>query len=235
MIGSNTRTTFDCKGTFTSTVSWYTKDGSYYTQYPPSKYFTSSEWGNSLLETGKCVNTVETWDGEVTTSFEIYNVGLVINNGKNLNYRIGAGIRKLSQNGYTDYRFWQHTYYVSKYYDEWGVIAQPSGIFTVAHSGSVRAHDNTTYSSLNKTELNINLSVEYILSNKTTLSLGYNTKGGVNMGIGFPLVSTKNNSKSYHNTYSNSNRGSVQCTGTTKAGNRCKNRTTSYTHRCHLH
>jgi hypothetical protein len=188
-IGSNTSLVLDCEGDFTSTVPWYTKDGCHYKTLPPNKMFTSPEWGNRLLEVGTCVNTVETWSGELTTSVQTYNVGVVIKDGKNenLQYRIGGVVTHIYQEGYCDYRYWQHTYYVSKYYDEWGVIAQPNGIFVVATSGNVNEWEETKYSTFNTTKFNLNLAVEYKLINGTLVSFGVNTKGGFNFGVGFPL------------------------------------------------
>ena len=98
-IGSNTSLVLDCEGDFTSTVPWYTKDGCHYKTLPPNKMFTSPEWGNRLLEVGTCVNTVERWSGELTSSVQTYNVGVVIKDGKNenLQYRIGGGVTHIYQ------------------------------------------------------------------------------------------------------------------------------------------
>jgi len=188
-IGSNTSLVLDSKGDFQSTVSWYNKDGSYYQTLPPDPIFTSPEWGNKLLETGNCVNTVEMWNGELTTVTKNYNLGLVLpsKNNKNVKYRIGLGVRELSQKGYCDYEYWQHSFKVNKYYDEWGVIAQPSGVFVVVHSGSVREWGETKYTDISKTEFNINMAVEYEMINGSLISLGYNTKGGINVGFGFTI------------------------------------------------
>jgi hypothetical protein len=185
MIGINTRNTFDIKGDFTSTVSWYNENGTYYQTLPPSPEFTTTEWGNRLLESGTCINTVEIWDGEITSLTKIYNVGVVIRGGKknNLKYRVGVGLRNLTQTGYVDYSYWQNTFNVSKFYDEWGVVAQPSGVFVVVGNGSVIEKDETKHITVNKKEVNMNFAVEYGMNDKTALSLGYNTKGGINLGI----------------------------------------------------
>ena len=76
---------------------------------------------------------------------------------------------------------------MSKYYDEWGVVAQPNGIFVVENSGSVSEWKKNKIISVDKTEINMNFAIEYEMSNKTIISLGYNTKGGVNFGIGFSM------------------------------------------------
>jgi hypothetical protein len=187
LVGLNHELLLDVKGDFTSTVSWYTKNGSYYETMPPTEVFTSSQWGNSLLETGNCVNTVETWDGEQTSKIKIYNVGVVINGSKNFKYRVGLGVRNLKQTGQCEYNYWRHSFSVSKYYDEWGVVAQPNGIFVVENSGSVSEWKENKTISVDKTEINMNFAIEYEMSNKTIISLGYNTKGGVNFGIGFSM------------------------------------------------
>lgn len=188
-IGSDEKLILDSKGDFTSSVSWYTKDGTHYETMPATPIFTSPEWGNAIMETGSCVNIVETWMGNMTTNSSIYNFGLVINGGQknNVKYRIGVGIRNLVQQGYCDYQYWKHSFSVSKYYDEWGVVAQPNGIFVVVHSGNVTKWGKTEYITINKNEFNLNFAVEYEMYNNTTISLGYNTRGGINLGFGFPL------------------------------------------------
>jgi hypothetical protein len=187
MIGVNNKYVFDVQGNFTSTVSWFTKNGSHYPTMPNSAMFTSPEWGNRLMETGTCVNTLETWSGELTTTTNIYNLGIVIKSGKNdkIKYRIGMGVHKLSQVGYSDYEYWQHTFKVHKYFDEWGVVAQPNGVFVVEQSSTVREWSDTKYTNITKNELNMNFAVEYKMSQNTLFSLGYNTKGGINFGMSF--------------------------------------------------
>jgi hypothetical protein len=80
-IGIDEKLILDSKGDFTSTVYWYTKDGSYYKTMPATPIFTSPDWGNALMETGSCVNTVETRMGKMITKSNIYNFGVVINGG----------------------------------------------------------------------------------------------------------------------------------------------------------
>jgi len=186
-IGSNNSLVLDSKGDFISNVSWYTKDGTVYPTLPADPIFTSAEWGNRLLETGTCVNTVERWMGELSTNVQIYNIGIVLKGKENIKYRIGAGIVNISKSGYCNYNYWQHTYNVSKYYDEWGVIAQPSGIFVVEHEGRVREWSETKYTNTNNSYFNMNFAIEYQMYNQALFSLGFNTKGGVNFGMGFPI------------------------------------------------
>ena len=111
----------------------------------------------------------------------------------NIKYRIGAGVRKLLQVGYRDYNYWQHTFNVNKYYDEWGTV-QPNNVFVVKGSGSVREWDDTEYVSITKNEFNVNFAVdfycdgvEYGTLTSFCFSFGFNTKGGINVGFGFPL------------------------------------------------
>jgi hypothetical protein len=188
MIGMNNNYVSDVKGDLTSTVSWYTKNGTHYPIMPNIEIFTSPDWGNRLLETGTCVNTLETWSGEVTTTTNIYNLGVVIKSSKNnkIKYRIGAGVRKLSQVGYRDYNYWQRTFNVNKYYDEWGTV-QPNNVFVVEGSGSVREWDDMEYVSITKNEFNVNFAVDYETLTSFCFSFGFNTKGGINVGFGFPL------------------------------------------------
>lgn len=187
LIGLNNSLILDSKGNFQSSVPWYTKDGSIYPAFPPDEIFTSPEWGNRLLETGTCVNTVEMWNGNMITVIKMFNVGILISDPKNskIRYRLGAGIRNVEQSSQVDYRYWQHRYSVSKYYDEWGVIAQPSGVFVVTHNGRVVERNETKSLTLNETNFNINIGFEMSFDSSTLISLGYNYRGGINFGVGY--------------------------------------------------
>lgn len=190
LMGLNISFDSDVRGDFQSNVSWYDKNGTSYQTLPHTPIFTSPEWGNRLLENGECVNTVETRNGELTNIIKNYNLGVVIpsKNNKNLKYRIGFGLRQLHQQGYYVYKYWQHSFKVNKYYDEWGVVNQPSGIFVVEHSSRVKKWEETKYIYIFKNEFNINIAVEYETIHGRLISLGYNTKGGINFGMGFPIL-----------------------------------------------
>ena len=187
MVGLNNSLVLGSKGDFQSSVSWYTKEGTSYQTLPANEIFTSPEWGNRLLETGTCVNTVEYWIGNMVTVAKMFNAGIVIQDPKNpeFRYRLGGGIRNIQQAGQVDYRYWQHRFNVSKYYDEWGVIAQPNGIFVVEHSGRVTERNETKLLSTNETNFNINVAIEMCFYSSNVISLGYNSKGGINFGIGY--------------------------------------------------
>jgi len=187
VIGLDTKYIMESEGDFTSTVSWYTKDGTYLPTLPPNEMFTSPEWGNRLLESGTCVNTVEIWLGDIQTTHRIYNAGIVLSNPrKNLTkLRLGLGVHHKIQKGLVDYSYWQHTFRVSKYYDEWGVVAQPSGIFVVERTLSVREWEQTKQLNSSEFKVNFSAALDYELQKNTSVSLGYNTQVGFNLGIGY--------------------------------------------------
>jgi hypothetical protein len=104
--------------------------------------------------------------------------------------------------------------------------------------GVVNTNQNVYYvfkdngnASITNTETNFNFALEY-----HRISIGYNTKGSINIGIVLPLSELKD-WRSWNWGYSNSSstHGSHQCVGTTKAGNRCKRMTTNSNHRCYQH
>lgn len=186
-LGVNVRYNSTVKGDFYSTVKWYDKNGSYYPTYPPTKYFTSSEWGNQLLETGYCRNTLETVDEWTTEKHDVINAGVVIPIFKTY-MRIGGGLYRERITGTHKYHKWTHEFNVSKYYDQWGVVAQPSGIFTVVTGGKVRTQDYEVPINVDRVLPNINFSIAVLQDyNYTDLTLGYDSRNGINFGLTYHI------------------------------------------------
>jgi|688.fasta_scaffold628369_1 hypothetical protein len=109
------------------------------------------------------------------------------------------------------------------------------GVVNTNQNGYYVFKDNSKVSITN-TETNFNFALEYKFLKNNWASIGYNTKGSINIGVGFPLSEIKN-WKSWCSEFSNSSstHGSHQCTGTTQAGNRCKRMTTNSNRRCYQH
>ena len=186
MMGINTTYEYDVKGSVNSNVSWYGENGSYYPTLPPTAIFTSSEWGNRLLETGTVVNTVENIDATITTILKQWDCGVVFKKNK-LTYRVGLGVYRKIETGHQTSDKWVHTFSVSKYYDELGVINQPSGIFVVENDISV--YDEKTNQIIDRDikKLNVNVSVLIPIKDKTQFSIGYEKMGGINFGFTYSL------------------------------------------------
>jgi hypothetical protein len=182
LSGTNNLMITGSDDSFVSTVPWLTSNGCYYTVLPPDEIFTSPQWGNQLLETGSYVMTLDTWFGDLTTITKTYNFGLSFRNPKknHIRYRVGLGVNNLQQYGKVDYDYWEYSSVAHKYYDQWGVIADPSHIFVVVFDGQVREWSKTEYTSINITKINLNLALEMGL-----ISIGYNSTGGINLGFGY--------------------------------------------------
>jgi hypothetical protein len=185
-LGFDNKTIYKTDGNFTSTVNWYTKNGTYYEQAPPTQMFTTKEWGNRLLETGTCVNTVERWETKKVVSKCVVNVGVVFPI-KNTRFRLGGGVYNQQEIGTTKHDYWSNQFSVSKYYDEWGVIAQPSGVFVVVGNGKVNEYTEEVPVNLYVLKLNVNFAVEFPINDKGQFSLGYDSNGGINIGFGFNI------------------------------------------------
>lgn len=175
------------EGDFTSTVSWYTEDGSYYRQLPNNVMFTTKEWGNRVLDKGTCVNTVKTWWTDKVVTQKVLNVGVVVPI-KNVNIRIGGGIYNKTEVGQTKHDYWSNTFHVTKYYDEWGVVARPSGIFVVTTSSSVNEYEDFETINTNVTTFNLNMAVEIKIKDRGNFSFGFDSNGGINFGFGYNLT-----------------------------------------------
>lgn len=182
-LGMNHYYNFEINSTFSSTVKWYTEDGSYYPTVQPHYMFTTPEWGNQLLETGYCVNTVESIDRWTTEKHSLINAGVVIPI-KKLSVRIGGGIHREVITGTEKYWHWTHKFTVKKYYDQWGVVNQPSGIFVVETTTYDREVRDERQININRYVPNLNLSVTVLRDYyNSDMTVGYDTKGGFNMGL----------------------------------------------------
>lgn len=186
MIGANQHLDIVNSSDFNSTVSWYTQSGCYYRNLPNNPMFTTPEWGNKLLETGVVTNTVEIWNINKTVTKKIANIGVVIP-VKNVKVRIGGGVYRKIEVGQTDYSYWSHKFKVSKYYDEWGVVAQPSGVFVVESSLSLVDRKEVTPINNDIIKANINMAVEFNVNEKTNFTVGFDGNGGINFGFGYNL------------------------------------------------
>jgi hypothetical protein len=182
-LGVNQHYKSKVDGKFTSTVSWYDKNGSYY-PVMSGPMFTNPEYGNRLLETGYCKNIVETTDQWTTEKHSVTSAGVVIPI-KNVKVRVGVGLHREIITGTKKYHKWTHDFTVRKYKDEWGAV--PGGVHVVESTGSTSTYNRVDPINVDRLIPNGNFSVLIPFAQNTDFSIGLDTHNSINFGFTYNI------------------------------------------------
>lgn len=170
---------WDVQGSFSSTVSWYDKNGS---NYPvmSGPLFTEARFGNTLLETGNCKNVVETTDQWTTEKHSFVTTGVVIPVQK-YKVRVGVGLHREIITGTKKYHKWTHNYNVSLYKDNWDAV--PGGFHVVETTKSITEVRGEEVIDINRVVPNVNFSFLFPIFETVDMSLGYDSHNSLNFGF----------------------------------------------------
>jgi len=185
VFGMNEINDFNITQDFTSSVSWFDKNGSFLPTMPNTNVWTSEEWGNTLLDEGEVTNIVTTSTKTYSEVKNITNVGMVIKNNENISYRFGVGIFTVKQNGYDNVETWTHKFNVYKYHDDLEVVDSPNHNFIVAVDKIAETKKESNKIDVKEIKLNLNFSVDFNINETTQLNIGLDTRTGLNFGVGY--------------------------------------------------